>query len=163
MNQTETVVETKVEEMLPEEAGGSVRGAGDVRVHPLAKLFPPLPDEEFTGLKEDIARHGVREPVKIYDGQVLDGAHRVRACMELRAESGQVVTYPTSDVTGTPMDIVRSLNLHRRHLRPDQRAALLEVLVREDETGRRGARRGEGGRGHRPAGQPQAGPVQGIT
>lgn len=48
------------------------------------QVMPPLTDEEYEALKADIAERGVQVPVE-YDeeGNILDGYHRVRACLEL--------------------------------------------------------------------------------
>lgn len=44
----------------------------DYEVHPLAKLFPPLPSDEFKKLKNDIATHGQQDPIMLSaDGTTL--------------------------------------------------------------------------------------------
>src|SRR6266581_493235 len=48
--------------------------------HPLAEVFPLLEGHEFQALMDDIAAHGVREAVWLYDEQILDGRNRYRAC-----------------------------------------------------------------------------------
>lgn len=58
----------------------------DSAPHPLADLFPPMTDEEYQALKEDIARNGHQLPIVLYEGMVLDGCHRLRACKELGIE-----------------------------------------------------------------------------
>ena len=55
-------------------------------VHPAAEIFPLMSDEEFKGLVADIQEHGLREPIVLHDGKVLDGRNRVRACEELGIE-----------------------------------------------------------------------------
>ena len=47
--------------------------------HPLADLFPLLEGDDFAELVADVQAHGVREPVWLYQGQILDGRNRVRA------------------------------------------------------------------------------------
>jgi hypothetical protein len=47
--------------------------------HPLADLIPPSKDHEFDELVEDVGKHGVREPIWIFKGKILDGRHRYRA------------------------------------------------------------------------------------
>lgn len=85
--------------------------------HPFAELIPPMSDDEFTALCEDIREHGMREPVVIYEGLVLDGRHRARACGGLGIEP-LTREYEGDD----PLGYVISANLHRRHLNTAQRA-----------------------------------------
>lgn len=47
--------------------------------HPVAGLFNLIEGDQFEELVNDIALHGVREPVWIYQGQVIDGRNRCRA------------------------------------------------------------------------------------
>jgi hypothetical protein len=46
--------------------------------HPIAALFPEMSDDEFVALKEDIRQYGVKAPVLVHGGQILDGRHRYR-------------------------------------------------------------------------------------
>lgn len=88
-----------------------------MQIHPVADIFPPMTVEQYAALKNDIALCGLREPVWLWQGQLIDGRHRVRACEEL----GIVIR--TQDYTGDdPVRFVVSLNLHRRHLDESQRA-----------------------------------------
>ncbi len=87
--------------------------------HPAANLFPMLTGAEYEGLKADIAANGQLEPIWLHpDGRILDGRNRYCACRDLgiephfRAWGGQ----------GSAVDFVVSLNLHRRHLTPGQKA-----------------------------------------
>ena len=47
-----------------------------MEVHELSKIFPPMSDEDFAELKQDIAKNGLLNPIVLHEGQVLDGAHR---------------------------------------------------------------------------------------
>ena len=86
-------------------------------IHPIADIFPPMSAEEYAALVQDIRERGLLEPVWLYDGQVLDGRHRSRACQELGIEP------ETREYTGDdPLGFVVSLNLKRRHLSESQRA-----------------------------------------
>jgi ParB-like chromosome segregation protein Spo0J len=82
--------------------------------HPLADAFPMMTDEEFQGLKKDIQENGVRHPVVVFEGKILDGRNRKQAAQEL----GLACPERKFDVDrdGDPAAFVASENIHRRHL-----------------------------------------------
>jgi DNA polymerase III delta prime subunit len=86
--------------------------------HPLSQVFPEVSPESFAALKLDVAERGVRVPVVIFEGLVLDGRSRWRAAQELG------VRCPTLDYDGSkPLLEVVSLNAIRRlDLTSSQRA-----------------------------------------
>lgn len=91
--------------------------------HPLSAAFPPMSDEDYSALKADLAANGQRHPaiaITDEDGtmSVLDGWHRVQACMDLGIKPMVVEFSETAD----PVAFVISANLHRRHLSASQRA-----------------------------------------
>jgi hypothetical protein len=90
--------------------------------HPLADIFPMLEDDDLRALAEDIRAHGLREPITLYEGKVLDGRNRYRACelAEVELRPDQFTQYEGDDALG----FVVSKNLHRRHLNESQRAAI---------------------------------------
>jgi predicted DNA-binding protein (UPF0251 family) len=94
-------------------------------MHPLAELFPPMSGVEFATLVADIKENGLREPVIVHEGQVLDGRNRYRACLEIGIEP---MTRPW-DGNGEPLAFVVSKNLHRRHLDEGQRAMVADKIA----------------------------------
>ena len=93
--------------------------------HPLADLFPLLEGADFADLVADIRDHGQRLPIIVHQGQILDGRNRYRAALE--ADVDPILETLPDDAD--PRQIVRSLNLTRRHLTTDQRAAIAAELV----------------------------------
>ena len=47
--------------------------------HPHASIFPEMNSAEFDLLVEDIRANGVRVPITLYEGKILDGRHRYKA------------------------------------------------------------------------------------
>jgi len=93
--------------------------------HEVATLLPPMEEADYRELVEDIRAHGLIEPIWLYEGQIVDGRHRYRACLDAGIEP----RFRTWDGPGALVDFVLSLNVERRHLTPAQRAAIaVEVL-----------------------------------
>ncbi len=92
--------------------------------HPLAELFPMLPEAEIRELGDDICTFGQRTPIVLLDGMVLDGRNRQAAC-EFADIEPVYVDYDGDD----PLNFVLSLNLHRRHLSESQRAMVAAKVV----------------------------------
>ena len=104
----------------------------DLEPHPLAALFPPIPDDELQALADDIRQHSQREPVLLYKGQVLDDWNRVRACRLIGIQPWLMEFDPTSAKT-TPEALVISANLGRRHLSVGQMSAIVVELSEQIE------------------------------
>lgn len=110
-----------------------------MRPHRFADLFPLMDGEAFDELVEDVRAHGLREPIVLFEGQVLDGRNRLRAC-EAAGVEPRFVDLPEST---DPLAWVVSHNLHRRHLSASQRALLgakLRPLYEEAARQRQGTR-----------------------
>lgn len=93
-------------------------------IHPLCALFPRMSDEEYKALCEDIRRNGLRQPIIIFEGKILDGVNRNNACLELGIEP-EIVQFEGND----PLAFVLSLNLRRRHLTAGQQAAIVAAAT----------------------------------
>jgi hypothetical protein len=87
--------------------------------HPIASIFPLLPDQEIGAMSEDIQKNGLLNPILTYEGKILDGRNRFRACNLV----GVAPTFSAYDGED-PVGHVLSLNLHRRQLTASQRAAV---------------------------------------
>ena len=102
----------------------SENNVNEIPFHALANIFPLLDGEDFQKLADDVGAHGLREPVVLYEGAILDGRNRYRACKAADVDC-RFVTYGGSD----PIAYVVSLNLHRRHLTESQRAMVVASLA----------------------------------
>ncbi|MEJ0003257.1 MAG: ParB/RepB/Spo0J family partition protein [Pararobbsia sp.] len=93
-------------------------------IHPLAELFPEMQEESYLCLRNDIRIHGQFEPIRLYEGKVIDGRHRLRACIELG-----IAPKVKSEESNELIALVISLNLHRRHLTETQRGMIAAKLA----------------------------------
>ena len=96
-----------------------------MKQHALSGLFPSLPLPELKALAADIKANGLKSAITTYKGEVLDGWHRYLAC-RIAGVKPLTVDYRG----GKPMEFVKSMNWHRRHLSASQRA-LAEVQLSE--------------------------------
>lgn len=92
--------------------------SGSIARHPLSAAFPSMGDDELAALATDIKAHGLRQPIVLLGGEVLDGWHRYSACLLVGFEP-EFVEFEGED----PFAFVISQNLHRRQLTSSQRAA----------------------------------------
>lgn len=92
--------------------------------HPLANIFPLIEGTDFDELVSDIRVHGVREPIWLYQGEIIDGRNRYRAS-EVAGVDCPMREYLDDD----PVAFVISLNLKRRHLSESQRAMVAAKLA----------------------------------
>jgi len=111
-----------------------------------------LDDEELADLAADIRDNGQREPVLLYDGRILDGRNRWRACqiadVPCRTEDAAVASDEEA------LALVVSLNVHRRHLTESQRAMVAARMLPIYEAQAKERQR-EGGRHKVPANLPE--------
>lgn len=112
-----------------------------LEVHPLAAIFPMLPDDELAELAADIKEHGLLHPIVIgeYEGKevIVDGRNRFKAC-ELAGVKPEFETLNGEDVIA----FILSANVHRRSLTAGQRAmAKAFVYPETTERGGRGKKK----------------------
>jgi len=87
--------------------------------HEIASIFPLLDIQEIGVIAEDIKKNGLLNPILTYEGKILDGRNRFRAC-SIAGVSPVFTEYEGND----PVGHVLSLNLHRRQLTASQKAAI---------------------------------------
>lgn len=101
----------------------------DLRVHSLASVMPDMLRDEYVALVADIKKHGLRQPIVLYEGQILDGIHRRRACIEAEVDPDYAEFEGTTEEAEA---YVLSLNVHRRHLTLEQRRKLIDAELKRD-------------------------------
>jgi ParB-like chromosome segregation protein Spo0J len=98
---------------------------GALAIHPIAKLFPPLPAKEMRELKASIEAEGIKVPILVNKtgDTILDGRNRWLVAQDLGLKD-----IPFEVFKGTEEEIageVLARNVFRRHLTPDQRVAAI--------------------------------------
>jgi len=112
--------------------------------HELSNVFPMMGEAEYQSLKSSIADVGLIEPIWTFQGKIIDGRNRYKACEELgikpefrewKGNKNSLIFFVVSE------------NVQRRHLTTSQRAALAveilpklekEAIKRQIEAGRSG-------------------------
>ncbi len=97
--------------------------------HELSTVFSSFEDtEEFKGLVDSIKKYGLFDPILMWQGKIVDGRHRHKACLEAGVEPQY--EYLVDDM---PFDKVRDRvvgeNILRRHLTTGQRAMIAASLA----------------------------------
>lgn len=87
--------------------------------HEIANIFPMLESAELQSLAEDIRINGLKTPVLLFDGAILDGRNRYKAC-EIAGITPQFETFQGDKAAA--LSHVWSLNFQRRHLNSSQAA-----------------------------------------
>jgi Protein of unknown function (DUF3102)/ParB/Sulfiredoxin domain len=121
---TEALATLATPRPLPESEANVLPARRPVEFHPASAIIPPMTPAEYRRLVEDIRRHGVREPVLIHSGLLLDGRERWKACQELGIDCPfRVVT------DADPVRVVYQENVLRQHYSEDQRAMMAARLA----------------------------------
>lgn len=87
--------------------------------HEIANCFPLIQGTDFNDLVEDVRKHGLLQAILTFEGKILDGRNRFRAC-EVAGVQPRYVAF-----TGTWEEAratVVSLNLQRRNLTENEKA-----------------------------------------
>lgn len=92
--------------------------------HEFANLFPMMPDAEIEDMALDIKANGLLHRITTYQGKILDGRNRWKACGIAGIEPN-TIEYTGAD----PLAFVVSGNLKRRNLTESQRAMIASRLA----------------------------------
>lgn len=92
-------------------------------IHELCALLPAMSADEYRELVDDIRANGLRDAITLYEGKILDGRHRDRACRD----SGREPRYEALPSDQDPFAFVMSRTI-RRTMTASQRAMLATDL-----------------------------------
>ncbi|GAA0738423.1 ParB N-terminal domain-containing protein [Dactylosporangium roseum] len=95
------------------------------------QLLPPLGDDEFAALREDIQANGIRVPIDVDENsEVLDGHHRKAIALMLGIECPERIVRDLEDFE--KVDYALTVNLARRHLDRAARRELVKKSLMRD-------------------------------
>ena len=97
----------------------------------LARIFPRMAEDEYAVLVESIRQTGLRDEIAVWRGMVIDGFHRLLACLQTGVEP----RFRHLDDDDDPLLYNIARNAHRRHL---NKTALAAAAFRASEHSRRG-------------------------
>jgi len=106
----------------------------DMKCHPLCAAIPEMTEREYFSLREDISGSGLLEPIVLFEGMILDGWHRYRACMDLEIEPW----FKPFDGPDSATDYVISRNFRRRDLTEEQVSMAMGRLAKVERGGNAG-------------------------
>jgi ParB-like chromosome segregation protein Spo0J len=95
--------------------------------HPFAKYFPLLNGVAFDALVADVKANGLREPITLYQGEILDGVNRYLACLKAKVEP-RFEEFEGDDAAA--LAFVISKNIHRRHLKAKEKREVVALLLK---------------------------------
>jgi hypothetical protein len=102
-----------------------------VKAHPAADLFPMLPEYALAELARDIEANGLHDPICVWNGQIVDGRHRMAAVVKtMRAPCYREMEFKDE---AECVRFIISTNIHRRHLTESQRAMIANELAKLGE------------------------------
>jgi len=104
--------------------------ARTLQMHPYCEWFPPLDLSVYEDLEDNIQSQGLLEPIVLFKGQVFDGRHRLKACLE-REVAPRFQNLEELVPQCDPIDWILAKNQYRRHLNPTQMFAIVTLANAE--------------------------------
>lgn len=120
--------------------------------HEATKLFPPMDDEQLEAFAAQIKKDGLKHPIVLFEGKVLDGRNRAKACKIAKVPLRYIAV--ARGRLASPLKYVEQDNLQRLQLNKGQLACLAYKLIprlqEEAELRQKAGKHGAaGGRGHK--------------
>ena len=120
---------------------------GSYPLSKLALLYTEIPPPEFQAMVESIRTGGLRRPITLWRGQIIDGRHRYEACLQAGVEPHFVELPDDADAFNYVMDE----NSARRHMSDSQRAVAAHRTREEAASGWAGLGLADGERANLPS------------
>ena len=98
----------------------------------LATAFPPLPPADYARLRDSIEARGLRTPIVVWRGEIIDGFHRLRACIETGVEP----IYRHLEDDEDPVAFVVDVNMPFRNMSQNQKAQTAHLMSQFSTPGR---------------------------
>ncbi len=100
--------------------------------HEITNIFPLMEGEDFDYLVKDMRKYGQLRKGILYEGKILDGRNRYRACQILNIS----FKFEEYSEKMSPIDYIISVNVRRcsrGYLNVAQRAEIGLLLLKEEE------------------------------
>ena len=94
--------------------------------------LPPLSPARYARLLASIRAHGLRRPIVVWRGQVIDGLHRLKAC----AEAGVEPRYEVLDDAEDPFEYLGDENVPLRNMDQNEKAQTAYLMSQYSAPGR---------------------------
>ena len=101
-------------------------------ISPLAKAFPPLDKVEYARLLASIRDRGLRTPIVVWQGEIIDGVHRLRACIEADVEP----RYQYLEDHEDPYRFLVDVSMPYRHMTQNEKALTAHLMSQYSMPGR---------------------------
>ena len=98
----------------------------------LAKAFPPLDPAQYAHLLTSISDRGLRNPITVWRGEIIDGVHRLKACIE----AGVDPRYEFLEDDEDPYEYLADLNIAFRGMTQNQKALTAHLMSHYSTPGR---------------------------
>ena len=101
-------------------------------VHEIANTYPMAQENEFISIMNSIRAEGQKQSIVLYNGRILDGRNRYKACQRLGIEPKTVI------FEGAYEEAVShsiALNSARRHMNKSQQAMIVAKAVMDSRNG----------------------------
>ena len=98
----------------------------------LALMFPPLSPARYARLLASIRAHGLRRPIVVWQDQIIDGVHRLRACLEAGVEP----RYEFLDEGEDPFEYLADENIVLRAMTQNEKSLTAYLMSQYSMPGR---------------------------